>query len=112
MCVFVCFPSKATQCFPGFRASAVVPSGPLLSGNITINTNEGEKLQNVHADEAEGYLWWDDASADDQDVRTVELPQFLEQLGDEGLVSRGERADPDAVHVCVHRLLGHLQGSL
>ncbi|TNN40527.1 Opsin-5 [Liparis tanakae] len=58
------------------------------------------------------HLRRDDASADDQDVRPVERPQFLEQLGHERLVARGERADADAVHIGVHRLLRHLQRRL
>lgn len=58
------------------------------------------------------YLWWDDASTDDQDVGPVELPQFLEELGDQGLVPCGKRADPDAVHVGIDRLLGDLKGRL
>lgn len=59
-----------------------------------------------------GYLWWNDASTDDQDIWPVELPQFLDELWDQGLVPRGKRADPDAVYVCIDRLLGNLEGSL
>lgn len=62
--------------------------------------------------EVRTYLWGDDAAADDQDIRPVELPQLLEELGDQRLVPGGERADPDAVHVCIDRLLGHLQRRL
>lgn len=59
-----------------------------------------------------GYLRWDDASADDEDVRPVELPEFLDELRDQGLVSCSKRADPDTVDVCVDGLLGNLEGSL
>lgn len=57
-------------------------------------------------------LWWDDASTNDQDIWSVELPQFLDQLRDQRLVSRCQRADPNTVNVGVHRLLGDLHWSL
>lgn len=57
-------------------------------------------------------LWRDDSSADDQDIWPVHLPQFLDELGDQGLVSGGECADANTVDVCVDSLLGNLQGCL
>lgn len=74
--------------------------------------SQSNRMAEFRHQDREGYLRWDDTSADDQDIWPVELPQFLDELWDEGLVSRGKSADPDAVHVCVDRLLGDLQRSL
>lgn len=57
-------------------------------------------------------LWGYDPSADDQDIRSVQLPQLLHKLGDQRLVSSGQCADANTVDICIHGLLGHLQGRL
>lgn len=69
------------------------------------SNSRNEILSNVN-------LWRDDSSADDQDIRPLQLPQFLDKLGDQGLVSSSECADANAVDVCVNSLLGDLQGRL
>lgn len=62
--------------------------------------------------EVTGYLRWDDPSTDDQDVRAVEVAKLLDKLWDQGLVSCGQRANPNTVDVCIYSLLSHLQGGL
>lgn len=58
------------------------------------------------------YLWWDDTAADDEDVWPVQFAQFLDELRDQSLVSCSQRADPNAVDVSIHCLLGDLHRRL
>lgn len=85
---------------------------------IQASTNHRELniRQSLRVKTAEGrnrsYLWWDDASTDDQDIRPVQLPKLLDELGDESLVSCSKGADSNTVHVCIDRLLRNLKRSL
>lgn len=86
----------------------------LTASRKSLKTAQTEIKQSLSRDgnDVDLYLGWDDTSTDDKDVRPAKGGEFFDEFGHKSFMTCCERADANAVHVCIHRLLGHFSRCL